>query len=291
MRLESLRGNWPRVRVGSRKINRVFLKEKESADLKLRYYDLIVQLALQEDLYLEVCSAYQEVWDTEEVKTDEARELNVIENIIMYVVLAAYSNEQSDMLHKLYANNDLQKAPLHYELLKCFVTKELMRWPGIESLYGPTLRQSPVFAPDSTLVVKSAKTLANAIGVDKVAGPPGVGRWEALHKRVVEHNIRVIAAYYSRITLTRLTELLDLPALTTERTLCKLVTDKTVYARIDRPAGIVNFQRPRRSNEVLDVWSADIGKMLSLVEKTSHLVSKEYAMQEASQAGRKKVKA
>lgn len=77
MRLESVRGNWPRVRVGSRKINRVYLKEKDSTDLKLRYYDLIVQLALQDDNYLEVCSAYQEVWDTEEVKEDSARELNV----------------------------------------------------------------------------------------------------------------------------------------------------------------------------------------------------------------------
>lgn len=31
MRLESLRGNWIRVRVGSRKINRTFLKEKDSS--------------------------------------------------------------------------------------------------------------------------------------------------------------------------------------------------------------------------------------------------------------------
>ena len=31
MRLESLRGNWVRVRVGSRKVNRVYLKEPESA--------------------------------------------------------------------------------------------------------------------------------------------------------------------------------------------------------------------------------------------------------------------
>lgn len=92
MRLESLRGNWSRVRVGSRKINRVFLKETDSTvsrwidfgiqltpfqDLKLRYYDLIVNLALQEDNYLEACSAYQEVWDTEEVKEDPSRELNV----------------------------------------------------------------------------------------------------------------------------------------------------------------------------------------------------------------------
>ncbi|WRT67748.1 uncharacterized protein IL334_004720 [Kwoniella shivajii] len=256
MRLESLRGNWVRVRVGSRKINRVYLKEKDSQDIKLRYYDLMVQLALQDDEYLEACSAYQEVWDTEEIKADPAKELNVLENIMIYVVLAPYNNEQSDMLHKLYGDSALQKAPQHYELVKCFVAKELMRWSGIEQLYGPTLRQSPVFAS-------------------------GI-RWEELHKRVTEHNIRVIASYYSRITLTRLTELLDLSALTTERTLCKLVTDKTVYARIDRPNGIVNFKQTKGTNEILNVWSGDIGKMLGLVEKTSHLISKEYAMHEAS---------
>lgn len=45
--------------------------------MKLRFYDLIVQLALQEENYLEACNAYQEVWDTEEIKADEAKELNV----------------------------------------------------------------------------------------------------------------------------------------------------------------------------------------------------------------------
>ncbi|WWC62599.1 uncharacterized protein I303_105196 [Kwoniella dejecticola CBS 10117] len=259
MRLESLRGNWVRVRVGSRKINRVYLKEKDSQDIKLRYYDLMVQLALQDDEYLEACSAYQEVWDTEEVKADPAKELNVLENIMIYVVLAPYNNEQSDMLHKLYANSALQKAPQHFELVKCFVTKELMRWSGIEQLYGPTLRQSPIFAS-------------------------GQVRWEELHKRVTEHNIRVIASYYSRITLKRLEELLDLTPAQTERTLCKLVTDKTVYARIDRPKGIINFKAKtaKNANAILNDWSGDINKMLGLVEKTSHLISKEYAMHEAS---------
>lgn len=82
--------------------------------------------------------------------------------------------------------------------------------------------------------------------------------------------------------MTRLSELLDLPPLTTERTICKLVTDKTIFARIDRPAGIVTFKKKREANDVLNVWSADISKMLGLVEKASHLVSKEYAMHDAS---------
>lgn len=160
MRLESTRDQWPRVRVGGRKIHRGFLKEKENAvghhviqaimcllvvhqltlsfghllqDLKLRYYDLIIQLALHEDKYLDACKAYQEVWDTEEVKADPEKEkevryslrhvvtmcadhvcdLQAIENIIVFIVLAPYDNEQHDMLNKLYANTKLQKCVLH----------------------------------------------------------------------------------------------------------------------------------------------------------------------------------
>jgi len=74
--------------------------------------------------------------------------------------------------------------------------------------------------------------------------------------------------------MTRLTELLDLPPLTTERTLCKLVTDKTIYARIDRPSGIITFKAQRQVGEVMNDWSRDLDKMLGLVEKTSHLVAK-----------------
>jgi 26S proteasome regulatory subunit N5 len=84
MRLESQRGLWPRVRVGGRKINRAFLKEKENTDLKLRYYELMIQLALHEDAYLDACKAYQEVWDTEEVKKDEAKSQEVGANRLVH---------------------------------------------------------------------------------------------------------------------------------------------------------------------------------------------------------------
>jgi 26S proteasome regulatory subunit N5 len=74
--------------------------------------------------------------------------------------------------------------------------------------------------------------------------------------------------------MDRLTQLLDLDPIRTERTLCKLVTDKSIFARIDRPAGIITFKAKQNIEDVLNAWSGDIGKMLNLVEKTSHLVSK-----------------
>lgn len=84
----------------------------------------------------------------------------------------------------------------------------------------------------------------------------------------------MIASYYTQITLTRLTELLDLSPDAAERTLCKLVTDKTVRAKIDRPAGIVDFKQKQTADQTLNEWSGDLGKMLGLIEKTSHLINK-----------------
>jgi 26S proteasome regulatory subunit N5 len=60
-----------------------------------------------------------------------------------------------------------------------------MRWPGIESLYGPSLRQSPIFASGSQLGKKTG-VRAEGKKAEEIDNP-GELRWEALHKRVVEH--------------------------------------------------------------------------------------------------------
>jgi 26S proteasome regulatory subunit N5 len=143
-------------------------------------------------------------------------------------------------------------------LVKSFVTRELMRWPGIESIYGSFLQTTPVFS--------NAK------------------QWEDLHTRVIEHvsalcssgtrrsritqNIRVVSEYYTRIALSRLTTLLDLTPQQTEETLARLVVSKTIWARIDRPAGVVNFTPKRSAEDVMNDWSSDMQKLLGLVEKT-----------------------
>ena len=44
--------------------------------------------------------------------------------------------------------------------------------------------------------------------------------------------------------------MLDLSAQETEETLCRLVVSKTVWARIDRPAGIINFRQQQTAEDV-----------------------------------------
>jgi len=127
-------------------------------------------------------------------------------------------------------------------LVKSFTTNELMRWPGVQSMYGSFLRTTPVFSNEK--------------------------RWDHFHTRIIEHNIRVVAKYYTRITLTRLTSLLDLTPQETEKTLAALVVSGTIWARIDRPSGIVDFKAKRSPEDVMNDWSSDMQKLLGLVEKT-----------------------
>ena len=136
------------------------------------------------------------------------------------------------------------------------------------------------------------------------------GDWATLlHKRVVQHNIRIIAKYYQRVRFARFASLISqslevrgraaaarpqgapvahcdshasplrVACVATvqqaETFLSEMVTTKMVYARIDRPNGIVSFQRPLDANATLTEWSSDIGELLKLVETSCHLINKE----------------
>lgn len=68
--------------------------------------------------------------------------------------------------------------------------------------------------------------------------------------------------------MKRLTELLNLTVKETEDTLARLVVAGTIWARVDRPAGIVSFRSKRSPEDVMNDWSSDMQKLLGLVEKT-----------------------
>lgn len=100
---------------------------------------------------------------------------------------------------------------------------------------------------------------------------------EILHRRIIQHNVRVVSLYYKRIHLTRLAELLGLEPARLEKEVASMVSDGSVYAKIDRPADIVRFEEKQSPEEVLTGWASDIDKLLHLVETTAHLIHKEQA--------------
>lgn len=180
--------------------------------------------------------------------------------MIYYVILAPHDNEQHDLLHRVFKDTRNTQVPREAELLKLFTIQELMRWPEVSKLFGPHLCSTDVF--DSSA------------GADKKA----FQRWEDLRKRVIEHNVRVVAKYYTRIQMSRLTQLLDLTEDETEKYISELVTAKTVYAKIDRPARVVNFAKSRDADDVLNEWSGNMKSLLGLLERIDHLITKEEMM-------------
>lgn len=137
-----------------------------------------------------------------------------------------------------------------------------MRWPNVERDFGPHLCSNEMFDAEP----------------DKTGDKKAFQRWQDLRKRVIEHNVRVVAKYYTRIEMGRLTELLDLDEEETEKYISQLVTAKTVYAKIDRPARIVSFAKPRDADDVLNEWSGNMKSLLGLLERIDHLITKEEMM-------------
>ncbi|KAJ5885166.1 hypothetical protein N7495_009676 [Penicillium taxi] len=231
-------------------------------DLKLRYYDQQIILANHDYKYLDVCKHYREVLDTEAVETNPEHLRASLARIVYYIVLSPYDNEQSDLLHRIQQDSRLSQVPEEARLIKLFTIPELMRWPVVSEQFGAHLCGTDVFDAQAQ---PSTENQAHR-------------RWQDLRKRVIEHNVRVVAKYYTRIQMSRLTQLLDLTEDETEKYISDLVTSKTIYAKIDRPARLVNFAKPRDADDVLNEWSSDMKSLLGLLERIDHLITKEGMM-------------
>jgi 26S proteasome regulatory subunit N5 len=186
-----------------------------------------------------------------------------LKRVIFFLILAPYDNEQSHLLGIISEDpRNARLVPEAAELLKKFTIKELMKWSEIAENFGGYLCDTDIF--------------------DAEAGDSGDAkahqRWQDLKKRVIEYNVRVVSTYYTRIRMPRLCQHLDLSEDETEKYISELVTAKTIYAKIDRPARIVSFAMPKNPDNVLNDWSGDMRELLKKLETIDHLITKEEMM-------------
>ena len=100
-------------------------------------------------------------------------------------------------------------------------------------------------------------------------------RWKDLHRRVVEHNVRVIAKYYRRMSIARLSELLSLSASAVERVVCELVVSGQLYARIDRTLAVISFVPAKDSPNVVNAFRGDVNDILRLIDGAINVIGQE----------------
>uniref|UniRef100_H2MFU5 26S proteasome non-ATPase regulatory subunit 12 n=1 Tax=Oryzias latipes TaxID=8090 RepID=H2MFU5_ORYLA len=252
--------DYVRTQIISKKINTKFFQDEGTEELKLKYYNLMIQVDQHEDSYLSICKHYRAIYDTPCILEKSSEWQQALKSVVLYVILSPYDNEQSDLVHRISADKKLEEIPKYKDLLKQFTTMELMRWASLVEDYGKELRDGSPDSPATDVFSYSED---------------GEKRWKDLKNRVVEHNIRIMAKYYTRITMKRMANLLDLSIDESEEFLSSLVVNKTIYAKVDRLAGIINFQRPKDPNDLLNDWSHKLNSLMSLVNKTTHLIAKE----------------
>lgn len=251
-----------RAQIISKKISKKFFDSGEDVQqLKLKYYQLMIEIDQYNAKYLDICRHYQAVLQTESIKNDLVKRQQTLKNVVLYAILAPYDNEQSDLIHRVSQEKSLEEIPEYRKLLKAFTTAELISWNYVVTQYESVLRHGT--------------PACLATDVFQFNTEDGEKRWKNFKSRIVEHNIRIMAKYYSRIRLQRMSQLLNLSSDEAEEVLSYMVVNKTIWAKVDRLDGIVNFSAQKHPNETLNDWSRNLNTLMKLVGKTNHLINKE----------------
>lgn len=261
MRLCLRKKDYIRMQIISRKILPRTFDDPAMSDLKIRFHTLMVEYYAHSHQYLEIFKCYQSIYRTDAVQADATKWKQYLKLCIAYIVLSPYSNEQNDLLNKIALEKNVNAIPAFKEVLTTFLTKELISWKDFSAAIKPEFSQLAPFKADSASIPGVTSP------VDKL--------WADLRDRAIEHNIRVLASYYSQLTLTRLAQLLDQTPEEAEKQLCEQVSSHFIWARVDRANGVVNFIKPQSSNEILTEWASDISSLLGHVEKVCHLIQRE----------------
>lgn len=258
------------VQVTSRKINHRAIGKDDTKDIKKAYFRLMLQHYAAHSQYLIMARCWHELFLTE---SDEDQKLEALSSVVVLCLIAPHQSlkdvedaaeccafspksmqaSRAQWLKELEAMKRVEEE-LHglHTLVSHFNTVELIRdkvQPAVDEISGhhPQLASFPE-------------------------------RRKELASRLSEHDLLVVAKYYSRIHIADLADLVGLSAQRTEEFMMELVQTKSLYAKIDRIEGLVVFQRTRNPTEVVSHWNEGVQKMVELVERTSHLVVKERMM-------------
>lgn len=249
VRLCLAKKDYIRAEIISKKATEKQINSEELQDLKLKYYRLMIELHMYNDSYLDVCKAYDKMYNTKVVQEDEKQWKPALSKAIMFLALSPFDYEVCEMLERFKLDPKVEQLPMYKQVLTAYTTQELISWP---------LPSEKEFQEQAEFKGEKKELMA-----------------KNLHKRVVQHNIRVLSKYYSRLTSERMAQLLQLDQDKTEEYLSEMVSSKQLTAKMDRCVGTVTFVKKQSPALVLNSWSDDITSLLSLVEKTCHLINNE----------------
>ncbi|ODV85975.1 hypothetical protein CANARDRAFT_28035 [[Candida] arabinofermentans NRRL YB-2248] len=252
MSLCNRKGDFQFSKILSRKI--LIRSLDKFAALKLNYYNLMLQIALSEDDYINLVKYYMAIYEIPKIKGDVKDSLAALKQIAYYITLSPYSNLQNDLISRIKIDKSLDKLLTQKSIIKTFTTQELINWKLFEDNYSEELFRDEAFDQSTE---------------------KGKLHYKDLKKRAIEYNLRIASRYYSSIKLQRLCELLQLEQADVESNIIELVNSGIIYAKINRPLQVVSFIKPKNGNELLNEWSSNIDQLLENIESIEHLINKE----------------
>jgi 26S proteasome regulatory subunit N5 len=222
-------------------------------ELKIQYYSLMIRYYLHEKDYLEVCRSYRAILDTPQIASNASEWENALKHAAWYSVLAPRDSDQITLLDATRKDSRMDSLPLYKSLLDQFSKDEILWWNII----------SQEFADE----IESQRDIFGAQEED--------GCRQAWRLRVIEHNIYTISKFYSKISLNRLADILELSQDEAEKRICAMVTERGLSVKIDRSSGTIKFGSTPSKSEILNAWSTKIQKVLTLLESTCQQIQKE----------------
>jgi len=269
MKIMLKKKDYLRTLIVSRKINQKNLGDKGIEDLKILFYSYFILYHTHENNYFENAMCYKVIYDTLKQNAESAEKISrtidfnflldmksLLENYILYLVLDTYNPTQMRYLSALETEyeQELMDNPELLGVVRAFLSQELI---SIDShSYG--VMHLDIFSGN----VENTE-----------------GHRKDLKKQLIQHNLRVIAKYYDRISLSRMSQLIGCHQDLTEKQLCESINKKLISAKIDRVQSTVYFKHQRNENTILNEWRSDIHQILDLVDHTCNLINREYDTQ------------
>jgi len=168
------------------------------------------------------------------------------------MLIAPYDNEKVDMLNIVQKNyaRELETNDLLQRFVSKLLTYELM--PLNEQEIEVQMKAFEPFM-ESTENCKS--------------------HFKEFVRQLIQHNLRVIEKYYSKIRISTLSRLIGVPEDRAEQEIGDMVVNKRIQAKINRLAWEVTFRKKNQTaNAHLGDWNSNIKSLLDKVEQTCHLI-------------------
>lgn len=71
----------------------------------------MIKLDQHDSNYFAVCKHYKQIYDTPRIKENNLMMKEALKNIVIYLLLSPYGNEQQNLLHIISQDKNLQQLP------------------------------------------------------------------------------------------------------------------------------------------------------------------------------------